>query len=78
MTRAIFTWTLGAWFCACSSTTKLHIEEIELNGGAAGETSTPDDETNTGGSAAGADAADAGAGASAGRGGATGSAGDDR
>jgi len=52
MTRAIFTWFAGVGLLACTQTTRLHMEEVEDNGGAAGEGQTADADANTGGSSA--------------------------
>ena len=67
MTRTIVTWVVGAALLACSSTTRIHMEEVEVNGGAAGEAA------DTGGSSGDASSAAQATGTSAGHGGAGGS-----
>jgi len=57
MTRAIFTWFAGVGMLACTQTTRLHMEEVEDNGGAAGEAQTADGDADTGSTSAEADAA---------------------
>lgn len=69
MTRTICTWVVGAALFSCSSTTRIHMEEVEVNGGAAGEAPTStstEDAANAGGSSA-ATGPGAGGGASDGR-----------
>lgn len=55
MTRAIFTWIAGVGMLACTQTTRLHMEEVEDNGGAAGEAQTADGDADSGGSSVDAD-----------------------
>lgn len=58
MTRAMFTWIAGVGLLACTQTTRLHMEEVEDNGGAAGEAQTADGDAESGGSSADAATAD--------------------
>ena len=52
MIRTIVTWIVGAGLLGCTYTTKIHMEEVENNGGAAGEASTTEESTDTGDSTA--------------------------
>jgi len=54
MTRAIFTWFFGVGLLACTQTTRLHMEEVEDNGGAAGESQTADADADTADASTGA------------------------
>ncbi|HEY6725036.1 MAG TPA: hypothetical protein VI197_13460 [Polyangiaceae bacterium] len=46
MTRTIVTWIASAGLLGCTYTTKIHMEEVENNGGAAGEAATTAEEGN--------------------------------